>query len=55
MTDADHDVFDYCAYCGDSLDDQEWHPVRRESDENDDVTWYTFCDDECRTAWAGEE
>lgn len=55
MTDTGPDICDYCAQCGDLIDDEEWHPVETEVDENGDVAWYTFCDGKCQTAWTADE
>lgn len=47
-------MFTICANCGTSFQLDVSYPVvtRRE---DGDVHVYSFCDDECRTAWAADD
>ena len=50
MTDASG--LDVCAACGQTLHDGEWHPVVTDRTADGELTLYSFCDDDCRSAWA---
>ena len=59
MTDVDRATDDartgeLCAYCAESIDTSEWHPVVART-ENGEFELYPFCDEDCRDDWEESE
>lgn len=46
-----HSDLKLCAACGQTLLDGEWHPVSTEKNEDGDFVLYSFCDEDCHSAW----
>lgn len=44
-----------CAHCGDQLNEDDWHPVVTETQENGETVLRSFCDEECKTAWEADK
>jgi hypothetical protein len=50
MTGTDDTVFTACAYCGASFQSNVEYPVVT-TQKDGELKLYSFCDEECRTAW----
>lgn len=50
MTNDESESPDRCAQCGTHLTVGDWHPVMRETGE-DEPTHYVFCDEACKSEW----
>jgi len=43
-----------CAHCGAAFDTSDWYPVTTERDGAGSLQFYSFCSEDCQTAWLGE-
>ena len=53
MTDGADNPFRACANCGTQFELDEDYPVLTDQ-EDGDITFFSFCDDDCRTSWEAE-
>lgn len=52
MSDTARPFHEVCESCGAALTDGEWHPVVSETTDEGEHLFFSFCDEDCRTAWA---
>lgn len=45
------DTPETCDTCGAPVETEEWHPTATEWDDDDDLSVYTFCSQDCRETW----
>lgn len=51
---ADQNLFDTCAYCGDSFKPNVTYPVATRTNSDGDLEVYSFCDEDCKASWEAE-
>lgn len=44
-----------CEYCGQPIETSDWYPITNRRDADGSLQLYSFCSEDCHTAWVDEQ
>lgn len=52
---SENDFWKYCANCGEELGLSKWPPIVEMTSDSGETLIHSFCDDECKATWDGDD